>query len=275
VPTVASLLVLGALNVVNDARSAFAFTLLAAGLFLLPRRTAADGATGPGGAASSGRRWTQLAVLAALGTGGYWLVRDLILSGALGTELQERTLTQIRQTGSLLLGGRPEWTATWALMQDSPLGHGLGTIPSARDVAVAEQGISVTRIPTVEGYLHNYLMNGRFELHSAVADLWSNLGPAGLLLGLVCGALLVTGLTAQLARREASGLVCFLAVTALWSLAFGPLSSGLPEFVLGLGLLLPAVAAARAPRRPTDHVVATVDAGPVPLGPVPLGAGAR
>jgi hypothetical protein len=158
-------------------------------------------------------------------------------------ELQARTAEQIARTGSLLLGGRPEWTATWALMQHSPLGFGLGVVPSAADVHVAREGLAVTRIPTVDAYLENYLLAGGVELHSIVADLWAGLGPAGLLLGVLMGVLAVRGLAGQLAARTASGLVCLLVPLGTWSLAFGPLPTDVPTLTLALGLLL-------APRSP-------------------------
>lgn len=230
------LLAVSSVSVANDARSAFAFTVVAAALLLWQRR----------GRRRPDRWGMQVAVLGILATGGYWLLRELLLAGVLGAGLQARTATQIAQTGSLLLGGRPEWTATWALMRDSPLGFGLGTVPSAHDVLVAAQGISVTRIPTVEGYLEHYLLAGRVELHSIVADLWSNLGPAGIALGLLVATLITVGLAVQVSRGQASALVCYLAPLTLWSLAFGPLPTGLSKVSLALALLMvPAVGRSR------------------------------
>jgi hypothetical protein len=226
----AALLAIGGLDVLNDARSAFGFCVLAAALVLWQAR--------PGAGARPVRWWVGTPVLAALAALGYLALRQLLLAGVLGAGLQERTFTQITQTGSLILGGRPEWTATVALMHHQPFGFGLGTLPGADDVAVALAGVSVTRIPTVDGYLEHYMLDGGFELHSVVADLWALLGPAGLLLGLGMAALIGHALAHDVARRRASGLVCFLAPLALWSLAFGPAPSDLPEIALVLGLLL-------------------------------------
>lgn len=227
--TLAVLAVLGLLNVTNDARSAFGFCVVAAALVLWQQRPARP---------HHARRWAAVPVIGALGAAGYWLMTQLILAGALGAEFQQRTATQIAQSGSLLLGGRPEWTATWALMQERPLGFGPGIVPNSTDVLVGKAGIAVTNIPTAEAYLVNYLLAGGVHLHSIVADLWADLGPAGLLLGLVAGALVVAGLADRLARRQASGLVCLLAPMALWGLAFGPLASNADTLVLALGLLL-------------------------------------
>ena len=245
-PTVVALAVLGMLDVLNDARSAFGFCVLAAVLVLWQAR--------PTGTERRSR-WTPVLLMGGLGAGGYLAISELLLSGALGSEVQARTATQVAQSGSLLLGGRPEWSATWALMRENPLGFGLGAVPNAGDVAVAEEGLAVANVPTGEGYLRNYLLADRFELHSVVADLWTNLGPAGLLLGLAMAVLLVRGVADRLAHREASGLLCFLPLIALWYLAFGPLPSNFPEVALAVALTLlpraPLLRAAAAPPRPS------------------------
>ncbi len=237
VVALAVLAVLAVLNVTNDARSAFGFCVVAGVLVLWQQRPGRD--RGPAG----GRRWLALPVLAGLGAAGYWLLTRLMLAGALGAEIQQRTAVQIAQTGSLVLGGRPEWAATWALAQTHPLGFGLGVVPNSEDLLVGKAGIAVTNIPTAEAYLEHYLLDGRVELHSILADLWAALGPAGVLLGLLTGALVVSGLAARLGRREASGLVCLLAPMALWGLLFGPMASNVDTLTLALGLLL-------VPRRP-------------------------
>jgi hypothetical protein len=192
-------------------------------------------------------------------------IRELLVAGALGAEAQARTITQIRQSGSLLLGGRPEWTATWALARENPLGFGLGTVPNALDVRLAESGFAVTHIPTAEGYLRNYMFGGRFELHSIIADLWSHLGPVGLAMGLTMAGLLVWSTLDLISRRQAGPLQSFLVVSALWYLAFGPLPANLPDVALALGVvLLPR----RAPSADTgpDHPAEDAAAGSVPTG---------
>jgi hypothetical protein len=113
-------------------------------------------------------------------------------------------------------------------------------VPSAADIAVAKEGMAVAHIPTAEGYIENYMFAGRFELHSIVADLWSNLGPVGLLLGLVMAGVVIQRLSALLQRRAASALACFLSLNALWFLAFGPLPTDVLVVALALGVLLPA-----------------------------------
>lgn len=261
--TVLALGVLGGINVLNDARSAFAFCVMAAALVVWQSATA------------TGRRspWVSVLVLGAMGVGAYLVISELLVSGALGSAVQQRSATQIAQTGSLLLGGRPEWTATWALMRENPLGFGLGTIPSAHDVTAAKSGFAVTNIPTAEGYIENYLFAGRFELHSIVADLWTNLGPAGLLLGLSMAVLLIRGLAGMLTHGRASGLICFLVPTSLFFLAFGPLPSNLPEVAFTVAMVLSSRSGdAGATRYPGAPEAGAPEREAVVSGSLPLGA---
>ncbi len=260
-PALAALAVLGALDILNDARSAFGFCLVAAVLVLWQARPAS---TGPGGS-----RWVTVAVLGGIAVGGYAAISRLLLAGALGAEVQARTVTQVEQTGSLLLGGRPEWTATWALMRERPFGFGLGTVPNPADMSLGENAFAVTNIPTAEGYLRNYVFGGRFELHSIVADLWTNLGVVGVALGLVMAGLLVGSLVVLLSRRRAGALACFLVLSSLWYLAFGPIPANLPDVALALGLLL-------LPRRTAGTSGPSADAGgsaqAVPVRPLTVPA---
>jgi capsular polysaccharide biosynthesis protein len=228
--TVTALVLLGLADIAADARSAFAFCLLAGALVLWQARPVI-----PGRRASA---LQTIGLLAFLATGAYFALSELLTSGVLGAGVQARTTAQIDQSGSLLLGGRPEWTATWALMQQHPWGFGLGTVPSATDLATAKAGLAAAHIPTINGYLENYLLNGRFELHSIVADLWTNLGPLGLATGLFLGFLGVRGLAQGLSDRQAAPLLCFLALRSIWVLAFGPLPSNLLEVALTVGLAL-------------------------------------
>ena len=243
--TVAAFSLLGVVDVANDYRSAFAFSAVAAALVLWQARRS------PG----SGRQPNWLLVVpafAGLAAAGYWLMTQLLLSGALGAQIQQRSATQIAQSGSLILGGRPEWTATWALMRSNPLGFGLGTVPNAQDTLVAKAGLAVTHIPTVDNYLQHQLLSSSFELHSIIADLWAIVGPLGVLLGLAMAMLGVHGLAAAVGRRTASGLVCCLVPMGLWDLAFGPLQDNQPTLTLALGLLLVLHESRTGRGRPSD-----------------------
>jgi capsular polysaccharide biosynthesis protein len=228
--TVVALGILGLADILNDARSAFGFCVVAAGLVIWQARPVAR----PGGS----NPWAGMLLLGTAAVGVYLAASELMVAGALGAEVQARTTTQIEQSGSLLLGGRPEWTATWALMQDRPWGYGLGVVPDSQDLTVARSGLEVTNIPTVEGYLENFMLTDRFELHSVAADLWAALGPAGLAFAALMGALLVGALGHLLARREASGLVCLLGLTAVWYLAFGTVWSNGLDVAFAVGLML-------------------------------------
>jgi hypothetical protein len=197
----------------------------------------------------------------------YRVVTALLLAGTFGYELQQRSINQVRQSGSLLLGGRPEWQGTLQLMKAFPTGFGVGAEPNSGDVTLAKQGLASVGLPTKNSYIDRYMFGGEFKLHSVVADLWSNFGLVGLLLGgVVCLALLLS-LTSTMADRRASALVVFLALTALWDMAFGPIYSSLPALTPALGLLLlPRDRAARAaprdePLRLGRDRAATDDAG--------------
>jgi hypothetical protein len=228
--TVAALGAIGLTDILNDYRSDFACCVLAAVLVLWQIR--------PVGRIRQTSAWVAVPMFGALGAAGYWVLTQALLAGVLGSELQHRTATQIAQSGSLLLGGRPEWTATWALMQFRPLGFGLGTVPTAQDIVVARAGLAVTHIPTVDSYLEHQLLSGAVQLHSIVADLWAATGPVGVLLGLAMAGLAAHGLADGLRSRRATGLVCAVVPLGLWCLPFGPLADNLPTLTLALGLLL-------------------------------------
>ncbi|MGY1649763.1 hypothetical protein [Geodermatophilus sp. SYSU D01119] len=240
---------LGVLAVANDSRSQAGFCVVAAALVLWQARP---------GTASARSPWSGLALLGGAVAGGYLLLAEVLTSGLLGADAAARTAEQVARSGSLLLGGRPEWTATWALAQQDPLGFGLGAVPSSGDVLVAEAGMAVARIPTAEGYIQNYLLAGRFELHSVVADLWAATGPAGLAVGVLLAVLLVRGAARLSTQRQAPPLVCFLVPLSLWYLAFGPLQTNGAQVAVTLGLVLAALPAVRP--EPVDRTPSPVPA---------------
>lgn len=238
-----ALAALGTVNILNDARSAFGFCLVAGALVLWQARPIDPAVR------RSGSTWGGVLAFGALGVGLYYLVTELLTAGLLGADVGARTTAQIQASGSLLLGARPEWTATLALMAENPFGFGFGVVPSAADVVTAKTGFAVTNIDSGQNYLERYLLDERFELHSVLADLWAATGPLGIVLGLAIGVLAVRSLLVLVARREAGPLQCFLAVVTVWFLAFGTVTSNLPELSFALGLLLLPVASVRAARR--------------------------
>ena len=151
-------------------------------------------------------------------------------------------------------------------MRDTPWGHGLGVVPTGHDVVVAQAGIAVAHVPTAADYLEHYMLDGSFELHSIIADLWTNAGPPGVALGLLMGGLLVGALVRSTGQRVAVALGVFLVLRSLWMLAFGPLSANLSDVAFTLGIVLSLRGAGAPPGAdavdPEDDVAS---AAPAPL----------
>lgn len=227
-----ALAVLAAVGFVLDSRSFAGLCLLTVGLVLVQRLL--------GGSKAPRRGWTVAAVIALVAAAGYQLLTTALVGGFLGEESQERTLSQVERAGSLLAGGRPEWSATVRLMLDHPQGYGIGVEPTAQDVLIAKQGLESVGVETTNnGYVERYMFGGGFEVHSVIGDFWARYTVVGLVLALVVGALLLRYLVTSIASRSANPLVVFLAVNALWFLMFGPMGSpDLPVIALALGLAL-------------------------------------
>ncbi|GAB2979453.1 hypothetical protein [Frigoribacterium salinisoli] len=244
---IAVLSALAVASALNDSRSAFGLLLVAAGLCIAQldlRGTA--------------RRRSPAVVLvtgAALAAGVYQLGQALILDGYLGLATQQRSLEQLRTSGSLIVGGRPELGASRALFEDHPWGYGAGTLPTAADVAVAKQGMAETGYDPDNGYVERFMFGDGFELHSVVGDLWAQSGLAGLLLSAVLLVVIAWGVVTRVADRRASGLLLFVAANAVWNLFFSPVLTSIPTLVLTLGLLsaLPADGPGPISRPSTPH----------------------
>ncbi len=214
-----------------DARSSFAILLLTAALLAWQMRPA-----------SKNRRQSAFRAVIGLGVTAvvvYNLGQALILEGLLGPETQSRTATQIADTGSLILGGRPEIMATLALMYRSPLGFGSGTIPNYNDVITAKQGMSLINYDPNNGYVENWMFGNGYALHSLFGDLWASYGFVGLIL---TGFVLMTTLRRlgqTLTARRASAALLYASALTLWNIFFAPFNSGLRMLILvfALGLL--------------------------------------
>jgi hypothetical protein len=140
-------------------------------------------------------------------------------------------------------------------------------VPTAADGRIAQDALTATRIPTVQGYLQHYLFDGHVELHSVLADLWAGAGPAGIALAVALAGVLVRAFSELLTQRRASGLACSLLLLALWYLAFGPAPANLPDVAAAVGLLLlPSAAAPRERFAAGGGAPAAVPAAPVPSG---------
>lgn len=239
---IAALLLLAGVSAVNDSRSMFGHLLMAAALVMWQawRRRSSRKMSGGG----------LLALLAVLGTGVYQLGKALALEGALGAAAAERSARQIEQSGSLLVGSRPEMGASFALVQVRPWGFGFGVTPNGLDLRAAKSGMAELGYDPNNGYVHRYMFGRGFELHSVIADLWAWMGIVGAVLAVVMTVLLVRGLVTGLAAGTASALLVVLSIRALWDMFFAPFYSSMSIFTLVLGLALPLVASvAPAARR--------------------------
>lgn len=229
-PAVGALSLMGAISIVYDYRSNFGMCVVAALLVLWYSRKPKR----------SRRRLGAISVAALLGVAMvavYYAGTALIVHGYLGKKLQVRSVAQIQASGSLIAGGRPEWFGTFGLMQERPTGFGVGVVPLPSDVHHAERGLATVGLPPGSGYITHFMFNGQIKLHSVVADLWSNFGILGLVFA---GYLLWRLLTALFVTftKAPSALLAFLAMLAVWDLAFGPIYSNLPEIALAAGLML-------------------------------------
>ena len=250
-----TLVVLGALAalglycVLNDSRSAFAMFVVV-GLALLYQRLRRHQPRRPSSA-------LFIPAALAIATTLYYLLTTLILSGALGAGLKLRSEAQLESSGSLLLGGRPEWTVTMRLMRERPWGFGFGVEPSQTDIDLGRAGFASIHLSSQDNYLYNYVFNQIFRLHSITADLWAAAGFAGIALVLVMLWLLVTALSESLSVRTATAVLLYLCVRSIWDLGFSPIYSALPGVSLALAVAVAAKSVAR-------ERLASLDLGPEP-----------
>lgn len=127
---IAGLLLLAGIGFVNDSRSNSAMLVLAAVVLMWQRLARV---------VNKGRRrvGNVLGVLL-FGAGVFQLIQFSLLEGFFGAATQAKTSRQIEMTGSLLLGGRPEAAASFALVRLYPFGIGSGSAPRMTDVTAAK-----------------------------------------------------------------------------------------------------------------------------------------
>ena len=221
---------LAAVSGLNDSRSAAAMLLIAAAL------VASGGAR-----ARAGRRSPALVLvrLTLIVVGGFYLVQAAILDGILGEAVQARTIAQTETSGSVLLGGRPEIGATFALLTSRPEGYGAGAEASAREVLNAKGGMSAIGYDPNNGYVERYMFGNGFEVHSLLGDLWILFGVAGLVLAVALLVLQLSGMVVALHEGLASGVLLYLAMRSLWDFAFSPFPSAMLTLMLALAVALP------------------------------------
>lgn len=224
------LLALAGVSAALDTRSLFGSLLLAAvlvGSQLRPRRAAKPVAWG----------WT-LVLMCGLAVAIYNLATSLMLDGALGSKIEQRSRLQAETAGSVLLGARPELGATLALIRHNPAGFGVGVAPNIFDVMVAKSGMVGLNYDPDNGYVDHYMFGGHVELHSAAGDLWAMFGLSGLAMAGLITLLAVRGVSHSAGARDGNGLLIFCVCNTLWNLPFSPLFSSIPTLILMLGFAL-------------------------------------
>ena len=226
---VVAVVVLGILGVLDDGRSFFAICVLVAALTLWQMR--------PQDPEKRVHRWMPALFMGVVTFVVYLLSTALLTGGYLGAEAQERSTTQIETTGSLLVGGRPEWAATRELVKLRPLGYGPGVVPSWEDVQAGKAGLQSVNVE-LEQNRAAYMFGGQFKLHSIAADLWVAYGLAGVALAAVMLVALVRCLSFSIAARELPTSVALAATLAAWFMLFGPIYSNWAGACAGLGLVL-------------------------------------
>ncbi|MFT3877007.1 MAG: hypothetical protein QM708_11390 [Propioniciclava sp.] len=229
---VAVLLGLIGVSALNDSRSAASMAAMTLAIVVWQRfRTALE------------RQSTPLRValvLAIIATGSYFMMQAFILDGYLGQDALERSESQLRTSGSLLLGGRPEMGATFALLLEKPMGYGLGAVPNSRDVYVAKSGMASLHYEPNNGYVERYMFGNGFEVHSIIGDLWLRCGVFGLILVVAFLVVILGGVLSRVARNRASGLAVLIAILVIWEIFFGPFyPSTVRMIVLALAMLAP------------------------------------
>lgn len=228
----ALMLVLAGIGAMKDSRSYMAFCVLAALLTVWQVVTDAGDADRE---AAGARRWSPALLLAAVGVVIYLVMSAMLTSGLLGAELQQRSVEQVQSSGSLITGGRPEWSATRELVLLRPGGYGLGVVPAWADLQAGKAGFAAIHVDG-SGYVENYMFGGAFELHSGMSDLWVNCGLAGVALGAFVIYCLVRNLSTLIALRNADTVVLFFSAVAMWSMLFGPIFTDWQMISLALGM---------------------------------------
>ncbi|MCI2956170.1 hypothetical protein MN032_00580 [Agromyces atrinae] len=227
----AALLALALVGAVNDSRSNSAMLLLAAVIIVWQRvsQSVIPGRRGIGSLLSL--------VVAAVAV--FLLVQSAILEGYFGEATQARTQAQLDQSGSVLLGGRPEIAASAALISEYPFGMGSGTNANFLDILSAKMGMASIGYDPNNGYVERYLFGGAIEVHSMLGDFWIWFGLAGLALGLMSLVIVIRGFWVRMRDHALTAIYAYLTIRFLWDLAFSPAVSAtrLLPLILALGLV--------------------------------------
>ncbi|GAA1851214.1 hypothetical protein [Myceligenerans crystallogenes] len=215
----------------DDGRSAFAMLLLTAAVVLWQVRM--------GERSLRRSAWMTAGVVVAAGVSVYSGARALILDGAFGTAMAQRTAEQIEVSGNLLASGRPEMGATTALVGHRPLGFGPGVPANGADLAVARHGMSQLGYDPENDYVYKYMFGQGIELHSLFGDFWAAYGLPGVALWLFVLLLVISSLVRRTTRAMADALLVYVAILTAWNLFFSPIYASVPMLILTVVLLLP------------------------------------
>lgn len=239
---ICALAALAVLGMSNGARSYAAFLAVSGLLWAASRLMVKRSATRP---------WLAYLGLsaggAAIGLMAYALGQTLLVDGYLGQYNQIRTVTQLRQTGTLLTSARPEWFATFGLMRDNPWGPGMGAVPDTHAVMVGLSGLNTINFRGGT-YVTQYMLGDVYELHSVIADMWANCGPVGLVGGIALFVYLFWHMLQELTSPQTNPLVIFVVLSSMWYLLFGPMLSNLPFVAFTLAVVIARRASASNPR---------------------------
>lgn len=226
-----ALLLLAVVSALNDSRSAGSMLLVAAALVVwqaLGSRLSKSSTT-----------VRTLAVFGFTAVIGYAALQAFILEGWFGKAAAVRSEEQIAQSGSLLLGGRPELGASTELIAANPFGLGSGTLANGVDLLIAKTGMARLNYDPNNGYVEKYMFGNGFEVHSMLGDLWIRFGIFGAAVLVVALVIIALGTASQVATRQASGLMIFLAIQVFWDSLFAPLfSTSISTLVLGVALAM-------------------------------------
>lgn len=244
VPQLLGLLALAAIGFVNESRANSAILLLAAVVIVWQRFSKA---------LTRGRRTAGHVVGLVLFAAGFaQLLQFSILEGYLGEATQAKTQAQVEASGNLLLGGRPEAAASFALIQRYPFGLGSGSLPTAGDIYAAKSSMSAIGYDPNNGYVERFMFGNGIEVHSVLGDFWLWFGLAGLAACVAMVWVVVAGLENRLRNSALTALVAFLSIRFIWDLLFSPAASSMKLIVI----LIPLAAVAIARGRDTAEGVA-------------------
>jgi len=225
--TLTAIAALALISVVLDSR-AYSATLALVGVLVVWRAMRASHPRGG---------WLRnVGLIGALAISVYFLATSLLVNGYLGRDAQVRSIEQIRTSGSLILGGRPELAATIALIEHRPEGYGVGVVPNPHDVLVAKSGLVGINYAPNNGYVDKYMFGGHIELHSVIGDVWADWGILGLVLIALTAFLLVRTVAEAVSGGAPDVLVVYLCCWSMWNLAFSPFIVSVPVLVLAVAL---------------------------------------